>query len=200
MSTEKTLRDRSESKCELCTSEENPSVYEVPSSADAAGDGNSDQCVLVCETCLGLIQNPDLTKSNHWRCLNDSMWTPVPAVQVMAWRILNSIKSEGWPQDLLEMLYLEEDVKAWAEADSAGSGSNEDAGDDDDVTIDSNGAALYAGDTVTLIKDLVVKGANFTAKRGTVVKNISLTSNPKHIEGRVNGTRIVLVSAFLKKA
>ena len=54
--------------------------------------------------------------------------------------------------------------------------------------------------TDTEIKDLVVKGANFTAKRGTMVKNISLTSNPEHIEGRVNGTRIVLVSAFMKKA
>ncbi|MGL5800184.1 MAG: PhnA domain-containing protein, partial [Plesiomonas sp.] len=56
------------------------------------------------------------------------------------------------------------------------------------------------GDSVTLIKDLVVKGANFTAKRGTMVKNITLTSNPEHIEGRVNGVHIVLVAAFLKKA
>jgi protein PhnA len=47
---------------------------------------------------------------------------------------------------------------------------------------------------------LVVKGANFTAKRGTTVKNISLTDNPEHIEGKVNGTRIVLLSKFLKKA
>ena len=76
------------------------------------------------------------------------------------------------------------------------------ATEEDDVVItkDSNGTILEAGDTVTLIKDLVVKGAGFTAKRGTVVKNISLTDNPKHIEGRVNGTRIVLVSAYLKKA
>ena len=53
---------------------------------------------------------------------------------------------------------------------------------------------------MTLIKDLVVKGGGFTAKRGTLVKNIALTSNPKHVEGRVNGTVIVLVAAFLKKA
>jgi len=50
-----------------------------------------------------------------------------------------------------------------------------------------------------LIKDLDVKGAGFTAKRGTVVKNITLTDNPLHIEGRVNGVRIVLVADFLKK-
>ena len=196
MSTEKNLHDRSGSKCELCASENNLSVYEIPSSDAAGSNESADKCVLVCETCLELIKKPDLSRSSHWRCLNDSMWTPVPAVQVMAWRILDSMTSEGWPQDMLEMLYLEEDVKEWAEAGS--SSSNED--DDEDATIDSNGATLNAGDTVTLIKDLVVKGANFTAKRGTVVKNISLTSNPKHIEGRVNGTRIVLVSAFLKKA
>ena len=188
MSTEQTLQDRSGSKCELCTATDNLSVYEVPPTSD----GSADQAIFVCSTCLKEIETP--SNPNHWRCLNDSMWTPIPAVQVMAWRLLDSIKAEGWPQDLLEMLYLEEDVQAWANAGYS------DAEDDDEATVDSNGAVLSAGDTVTLIKDLVVKGANFTAKRGTVVKNISLTSNPKHIEGRVNGTRIVLVSAFLKKA
>jgi protein PhnA len=53
---------------------------------------------------------------------------------------------------------------------------------------------------VTLIKDLEVKGAGFTAKRGTAVRDIRLTSNPKHIEGKVNGVQIVLVAAYLKKA
>ncbi len=191
--TEQTLQERSGSKCELCASSDNLSVYHVAPSNESA-----DQSILICETCRGQIADSTTSDANHWRCLNDSMWTPVPAVQVMAWRILNSIKAEGWPQDLLDMLYLEEDVKAWAEAESQGNddGSNNIA----EATKDSNGATLNAGDTVTLIKDLVVKGANFTAKRGTVVKNISLTDNPKHIEGKVNGTRIVLVSAFLKKA
>jgi len=92
------------------------------------------------------------------------------------------------------MLYLEPEVKAWAES------VNQESSDDViELTKDSNGTVLDAGDTVILIKDLVVKGAGFTAKRGTVVKNISLTDKPEHIEGRVNGTRIVLVSAFLKK-
>jgi protein PhnA len=192
MTTEQTLLDRSGSKCELCTSTDDLMVYNIPPNSNESAD----QSILLCDTCLGQIENPKTSDANHWHCLNDSMWTPIPAVQVMAYRQLNALKSEGWAQDLLETLYLEDDVKAWAEAGVA------DAGDDEaeEATIDSNGATLNAGDTVTLIKDLVVKGANFTAKRGTVVKNISLTSNPKHIEGRVNGTRIVLVSAFLKKA
>ncbi len=191
MSTEKNLMDRSDSKCELCTATENLSVFEVVDSPAELNE--TDRSILTCDLCLEQINTP--SNANHWRCLNDSMWTPVPAVQVMAWRMLNSIKAEGWPQDLLEMLYLEDDVKAWAEA-----GSQDSDNGDNENTIDSNGAVLNAGDSVTLIKDLVVKGANFTAKRGTVVKNISLTDNPKHIEGRVNGTRIVLISAFLKKA
>ncbi|HIP95078.1 MAG TPA: PhnA domain protein [Leucothrix sp.] len=193
MTIKQSLLERSGSKCELCSSEENLDSYEILPNNSANTDVSIDQCILICGICQGQIENPDTIDPNHWHCLNDSMWTPVPAVQVMAWRILNRIKTEGWPQDLLDMLYLEEDVQTWAEADS----STEVA---DDPTFDSNGVALTAGDSVTLIKDLVVKGANFTAKRGTVVKNISLTSNPKHIEGKVNGTRIVLVSAFLKKA
>ena len=77
------------------------------------------------------------------------------------------------------MIYFDDETRAWAEAGASAT--------DDDVapTLDSNGTQLFAGDTVTIIKDLVVKGANFTAKRGTAVRNISLTSNPEHIEGRV---------------
>ncbi len=192
MSIESELQTRAESKCELCSSTNNLSVFELPNSP--TNNSDTDNSILTCGTCAENIVAPENADANHWRCLNDSMWAPVPAVQVMAYRLLDSIKAEGWPQDLLEMLYLEDDIKAWANAGIA------DTSDDVELTMDSNGAALNAGDTVTLIKDLVVKGANFTAKRGTVVKNISLTSNPKHIEGRVNGTRIVLVSTFLKKA
>ena len=80
--------------------------------------------------------------------------------------------------------------------------SGEGASDDETVRhVDSNGAVLEAGDTVTLIKDLNVKGANFTAKRGTAVRGISLVAdNPEHIEGKVNGQQIVILTKFVKKA
>jgi protein PhnA len=57
---------------------------------------------------------------------------------------------------------------------------------------DSNGNILSEGDSVTLIKDLKVKGSSGILKRGTLVKNITLTDNPAEIEGRVNKTEMVL--------
>ncbi len=65
---------------------------------------------------------------------------------------------------------------------------------------DSNGNLLNEGDTVTVIKDLKVKGSSSTIKRGTVVKNIRLTGSPQEIEGRVERTVMVLKTEFLKKA
>lgn len=192
MSIEKELETRSGAKCELCGAEADLSVYEVA----PADNGTADEAIFVCSTCKSQIENPDSMDSNHWRCLNDSMWSEVPAVQVVAWRMLNRLRTEGWPQDLLDMLYLDEEIQKWAEATGEGS-----LADDAPLHKDSNGAVLQAGDTVTLIKDLNVKGAGFTAKRGTAVRGISLVSdNPEHIEGRVNGQQIVILTQFVKKS
>lgn len=65
---------------------------------------------------------------------------------------------------------------------------------------DSNGTLLNEGDSVTLIKDLKVKGSSSVLKRGTMVKNIRLTDNDDEIEGRVNKEMMVLRTEFLKKA
>ncbi|HIG64051.1 MAG TPA: PhnA domain protein [Methyloprofundus sp.] len=192
MSTEQTLLQRSDSKCELCRAEQNLTAYMIPPD----NEDSAEKSVLLCDKCTTQITNPETMDVNHWRCLNDSMWNPEPAVQVLAWRVLQCLSSESWARDLADMLYLESEVLSWAELASIG-GNQE---DDTEATVDNNGTKLAAGDTVTLIKDLDVKGAGFTAKRGTVVKNIALTDNPKHIEGRVNGVRIVLVADYLKKA
>jgi protein PhnA len=65
---------------------------------------------------------------------------------------------------------------------------------------DSNGNMLSEGDTVTVIKDLKVKGSSSTIKRGTTVKNIRLTGSPEEVECRLAGSQIVLKTCFLKKA
>ncbi|MDQ6962593.1 MAG: PhnA domain-containing protein [Mariprofundaceae bacterium] len=186
------LQVRSEGKCELCANTEGLEAYDVPASPSNGVDAS----VFLCPSCRGQLEDPESIDVNHWRCLNDSMWSQIPAVQVMAWRMLTRLSSEGWTQDLLDVLYLEEDVLAWAQAGDEGN-------DPVDTVIhrDSNGVTLEAGDTVTLIKDLGVKGANFTAKRGTAVRGISLVAdNAEHIEGRVSGQRIVILTKFVKKS
>lgn len=67
-------------------------------------------------------------------------------------------------------------------------------------TKDSNGALLNDGDTVTLIKDLKVKGSSLVLKRGTVVKKIKLTDDIAEVDCRISGSSIVLRTEFLKKA
>lgn len=196
MSTESLLFERSESKCELCSATAQLGIYEVPPKSD----GSVDQCILLCETCRTQIKLSETDMSqvdvNHWRCLNDSMWSQIPAVQVMAWRMLNRLSAEGWPQELLELLYLDDALLEWAQSGQSSPGSDATSSQHKD----SNGATLLAGDTVTLTKDLTVKGANFTAKRGTAVRNISLVeSNPEHIEGKINGQQIVILTKFVKK-
>jgi protein PhnA len=188
MSIEHALSDRSNNQCELCTATNNLSVYEVPPVTET----HSDKCIFTCQTCKNQIESTTELTPNHWHCLNDSMWSQVPAVQVVAYRMLSRLASDnGWAQDALNMIYLEEDTLSWAKKALA---------EDDDIKhIDSNGVVLQAGDTVTLIKDLDVKGSSITAKRGTAVRNIGLTSNPEHIEGRVDGQRIVILTKFVKK-
>jgi protein PhnA len=189
MPCEQALKQRSNNSCELCTSTENLTVYPVPPTSDLSAQ----QSIYICHTCQSQIDGESSLDLNHWRCLNDSMWNQEPSVQVMSYRMLHKLSTESWAQDALDMIYLEDDVRTWAEQGIAAAQSN-------GPTRDSNGAELQDGDNVTLIKDLKVKGANFTAKQGTMVRGISLTDNPEHIEGKVNGTRIVLVSAYLKKA
>lgn len=192
MNTEKELHQRSGSKCELCRAVENLKIYEVPPESK----GVVDDSILICESCNDQIDETKKMDVNHWRCLNDSMWSQVAAVQIMAWRILTRLRKEAWAQDLIETLYLDEELLSWAQATGEGKSSGNDV-----KHLDSNGAILMAGDTVTLTKDLNVKGANFTAKRGTAVRSISLVSdNPEHIEGKVEGQRIVILTKFVKKS
>ncbi len=69
----------------------------------------------------------------------------------------------------------------------------------DDVARDSNGAELFDGDAVTVIKDLKVKGSSMVIKRGTKVKSIRLTENPEEVDCKIEGSSIVLKTCFLKK-
>jgi len=171
--------ERSGGACELCSTNDDVQAVPVAPRSDA---------IAACGTCRAQLEGEPLDPK-HWFCLQGSAWSDVPAVQVTAWRLLGQL-GEAWATDLRDQLYLDDDTMAWAtDAPEAGL-----------VVVDANGTPLADGDTVTLIKDLDVKGANFTAKRGTVVKNIRLGDDPGLVEGRVNKTAIYLKTEFLKKA
>ena len=117
------------------------------------------------------------------------MWSEIPAVAVLSYRLLNSLGR----QDLVDMMYMEDATRTWADT---GVSLEEKL-----VYKDANGVVLQAGDTVVITKDLDVKGTGFTAKRGTAVRNIGLVaSDAEHIEGRVNGVKIHILTKFLKKS
>jgi protein PhnA len=155
------------------------------------------EAIQVCEICLPQLESGDVSDSKHWQCLSEAIWSESIAVKVIAYRILSALKMESWAVELKEQIYLEESDIDWANSVVFQAMKND---ANISVTKDSNGTVLNEGDSVTLIKDLDVKGAGFTAKRGTLVKAIRLTNNPEHIEGRVNGVQIVLVAKYLKKA
>lgn len=192
MSVLQMLQDRSHNTCELCGSKDTLSQYSIPPSLNE----NVANDVLVCKTCLDQIEGTVDMDLNHWRCLNDSMWSEHVAVQIMAWRMLQRLRSEGWPKDLLDMMYLDDDAIALARA----TGEHEDE-TSKIIHRDVNGAILEAGDSVVLIKDLKVKGSSMVAKQGTAVRNIRLDhENAEFIEGRVDGQQIVIITKYVKKS
>lgn len=185
------LQARSGNQCELCKGSDDLNPYAVPpKSGDQAGE-----CAYLCATCVAQIEQPDKTDVNHWRMLNERIWSEVPAIQVLSYRMLQRLKGEGWPMELLDMMYMEADTRHWAENVA----QNEDQ-ETRVVHLDSNGNRLETGDSVVLIQDLNVKGANFTAKRGAAVRNIALDhENAEYIEGKVNGQHIVILTKYVKK-
>lgn len=191
MTLEERLLERSGHKCELCNAAEEPEVYNVPPQ-DHALEENS---IILCSKCLAQVQKREPLDSTHWKVLAETMWSEVPAVQVMAWRMLNRLRSESWASDNLDMLYFDEEQLAWARA----TGDHEDDGVVE-LHKDAYGAILQNGDTVVLTKSLDVKGTTLNAKVGTVVKNIRLVpDNTEQIEGRIEGQLIVILTKYLRK-
>jgi protein PhnA len=166
------LHTRAGNVCEICGGTDDLDRVEI-TAEDAA---------LLCGICAEITPAP----AGHWRALEGAAWSIEPAVQIAVWRKLNNL-SEAWATDAQSNMMMEPDVAARAAAIPI-------------VHCDAHGAVLSSGDTVVLIKDLPVKGAGFTAKRGTAVRSISLVAdNAGHIEGRVENQRIVILTEFVKK-
>jgi protein PhnA len=191
MKLEEVLAKRSGNQCELCGSAEGVQLYEVPPQ-----DGRSaDNCIMICARCRAQVEKREELDSAHWRPLSESMWSEVPGVQVVAWRMLNRLRNESWAADNLDMLYLDDERLAWAKA----TGDHE-VDSSADLHKDTNGNVLQSGDTVVLTKSLDVKGSTLNAKMGTVVKNIRLVeNNTEQIEGKIEGQVIVILTKYVRK-
>jgi len=188
---EQSLAARSGNRCELCTSEVNLSVYVLPPS----GDGTSDDSIHTCEVCIAQLNKQAPLNESHWNCLLTSMWSEHVPVKVVAWRMLQRMRNETWAADALDMLYLDDEQLAWARA----TGDHE---NDSTVEfhVDSNGQRLSDGDTIVLVKTLDVKGTSFSARAGTVVKNIRLIAdNVEQVEGKIENQQIVILTKYVRK-
>ena len=110
----KSLARRARSHCELCDASGVPlSVFEVPPELD---DPTVDAALFLCEECRSQLDNPRHFDSKRWRFLTESVWSELPAVQVVAVRILRRLcDQEEWAASALEDLYLDEDIEAWIE-------------------------------------------------------------------------------------
>lgn len=192
MKLEDVVKERSGGICEITGETGSLNFFEV-----APTSGNQpERTVLICDKAIAQIEKREEADSAFWeKHLATAMWSEVPGVQVIAWRMLNRFRNDTWAADALDMLYLDEDTLEWAKAsgDHIGDASVE-------LHKDSNGNILQNGDTVSLIKDLDVKGSSLIAKIGTAVRNIRLVPNePGQIEGKVEGQSIVILTKFVKK-
>jgi protein PhnA len=178
------LKERGQNLCELCSTEEGSIAYTV----SPKNDDNIANQVAICKTCNDAINNTNA--AFHWRCLEGSIWNPEPSVQALSYRILQTYKNEDWVSNLLSSVELDEDVIQWAMS----------ALEQPDVHKDAFGNILENGDNVVLTQALDVKGTNFTASKGTVVKRIKLVhDNAEQIEGKINDQTIVILTKYVKK-
>ena len=187
MALQKVLEERSNNECELCNNSGELSAYPIPPKDDSKLEFQ----IVCCANCLDKIKASDFSDTNYWRFVTGTIWSAVPAVQAMSYKILTKLKDTDWAGETLESVFLEENIIEWANAEDELA---------QEPHKDCFGALLSPGDNVVLVQNLNVKGTSFTAQKGTVVKNIKLVhDDPTHIEGKVNGTTIYILTKYLKK-
>ncbi|HEY1024874.1 MAG TPA: PhnA domain-containing protein [Sphingobacteriaceae bacterium] len=185
------LQERSNHSCELCgKKDDNFIAYVVPPKTDESNDHQ----VVLCEECHGHIKAGNYNNTHHWRCLEGSIWSEVPAVQVLSYKILSKLNSEEWAMDTMESVYLDETLVEWANAEDALEAEKV-------IHKDCFGVVLESGDTVVLTQNLNVKGTNYIAPKGTIVRKIRLVSDhAEQIEGKINNDTIVILTKFVRKS
>ncbi|MFD0895743.1 hypothetical protein KBB96_02080 [Luteolibacter ambystomatis] len=112
----KDLARRAKSKCELTGAAGVPlRAYEIP---PVAAEPSLDRTLLVSESCQEALDRPKSLAGQEWRCLAETVWSELPAAQVVAWRMLKVLASrEDWARDVLDEVFLDPDVQEWAESE-----------------------------------------------------------------------------------
>lgn len=179
----KKILSRSGGFCELCELETACIHFTVSPKEDEI-----ESQVAICSTCEMNLSNKDAR--DHWQCLSGSIWSQEPAVQALSYRILYGMKDQSWAIDIMESIDMDEEIKEWGASIY-------------EITMvhqDAFGNVLENGDNVVLTQALKVRGTNFTASKGTVVKKIRLVANNTgQIEGKINDQVIVILTQFVKK-
>jgi len=190
MSINTVLQNRSSNACELCSEpDKNLYAYAVPPKDDSI-----DNLVVLCSNCYNKITRSDFNDTNYWRFLTGSIWNETPSVQALSYKILNKLTSEEWASETVESVSLEEIVINWANAEDELEASKV-------IHKDAFGVVLATGDSVVLTQNLNVKGANFIAPKGTIVRKIKLVeNNAEQVEGKIEGDTIVILTKYLKKS
>lgn len=109
----KDLARRAKSKCEITGAAGVPlRPYEVP---PISAEPELDRTLLVSETCHEMLDHPDRLAGREWQFLTRAVWSEIPAVQVVAWRMLGELaKREDWAREALQEVFLEPEIEAWA--------------------------------------------------------------------------------------
>ncbi len=112
----KDLARRAKSKCELTGVAGVPlRPYEVP---PVATEPELARTLLLCEACHEVLEHPKRLAGRTWQVLAEFVWSEMPAVQVVAWRMLNCLaKREDWAREAIEEVFLDPEVEAWARSE-----------------------------------------------------------------------------------
>ncbi|MEI8037495.1 MAG: phnA protein [Verrucomicrobiota bacterium] len=111
----KDLARRAKSKCEL-TGAAGVALrpYEVP---PVGTEPELDRTLLLTAECVEMLEHPRRLAGRGWQCLAEAVWSEMPAVQVVAWRMLHELaKREDWAREALDEVFLDPEVEDWAKA------------------------------------------------------------------------------------
>lgn len=112
----KDLARRAKSKCEITGASGIPLwPYEVP---PVGPTPDIDRTLLISEECHKMLEHPDRLAGRGWQFLAEAVWSEMPAIQVVAWRMLHELaKREDWAREVLEEVFLDPEVEEWAKSD-----------------------------------------------------------------------------------